>query len=155
MSENFKPSLTYEIIRHIRPLYRYLEKAVEDRVVLEGLTVIQRAVMEPIFDTGPCTVPAIAKRLIVERQFIQRVANDLMKTGYMVRKPNPDHKRSWLLSLTEKGQVTMERIMAREADVLREVMTEIPGEDIKTALKVIAHLTDEFGLIATSGLEKD
>src|SRR5262245_11813976 len=52
---------------------------------------------------GDRSVPAIARRLGVTRQSVQPVADELVNSGLARYTPNPDHRRSPLLALTEQG----------------------------------------------------
>ena len=54
---------------------------------------------------GPLTVPQIARMRSVSRQYIQRLANDIVEEGYADYTSNPGHKRSQFLKITEKGEV--------------------------------------------------
>jgi DNA-binding MarR family transcriptional regulator len=53
--------------------------------------------------TGRLTVPMIARRLGVTRQSVQRTADEIVRDELATFEPNPDHRRSPLLVLTEAG----------------------------------------------------
>jgi DNA-binding MarR family transcriptional regulator len=59
---------------------------------------------------GGLTVPAIARRLGVTRQNVQRIANDLAADGLATFNANPDHRRSPLLGLTPRGRAVLDEI---------------------------------------------
>jgi len=63
-----------------------------------------------VASTGALTVPAIARRLGITRQGVQRVADDLVRAGLASYAPNPDHVKSPLLLLTDRGQDVLTRI---------------------------------------------
>jgi DNA-binding MarR family transcriptional regulator len=52
----------------------------------------------------------IARRLGVTRQSVQRTADAIVADGLATFEPNPDHKRSPLVSLTPRGLEALERI---------------------------------------------
>lgn len=143
---------SYAIIRLLRPLYKHLEKAVQDRLRAYGHSVIERAVLEALHPTHLKTVPQIAQELLVERQFIQRTANDLRAQGWITRLPNPQHKRSFLFQLTPAGQDRIADILKTEHAVLDEVMNHIPLQDIQTTHRVIQHLTTSFAQLNNEAL---
>jgi DNA-binding MarR family transcriptional regulator len=60
----------------------------------------------------PRTVPAVARRLGLARQSVQRVADLLAGEGLVLAEQNPDHARSPLYALTEEGEATLGRINA-------------------------------------------
>ena len=75
----------------------------------EGLTQARWQTMW-IAATGKLTVPQIARRLGVSRQNVQRVVNDIVAEGLATYEPNPDHKASPLVTLTNTGARALDRI---------------------------------------------
>lgn len=64
-------------------------------------------VLECLLGHGPLTVPQVARNRQTSRQNIQVIVNGLARDGWVVVAPNPAHKRSPLISLTDKGQVLL------------------------------------------------
>jgi DNA-binding MarR family transcriptional regulator len=60
--------------------------------------------------TGELTVPAIARRLGVTRQNVQRIAHELVADGLATFAENPDHRRSPLMLLTPRGREILDEI---------------------------------------------
>ena len=82
----------------------------------QGQTVARWHVMSVLSDQA-FTVPAIARRLGLTRQSVQRVADELVDEGVVKRSGNPDHQRSPLLALTTEGRETLRKIViASDAD---------------------------------------
>lgn len=79
-----------------------------------GQTAARWHVMSVISD-GARTVPAIAHRLGHARPSVQRVVHDLRAAGLVELEPNPLHARSPLVSLTELGAKTLDRLIADSA----------------------------------------
>ena len=77
-----------------------------------GQTVARWHVLS-VLSAGPCTVPATARRLGLTRQGVQRVADDLLAARLLKASPNPDHLRSPLLTLTNRGQLVLEQLTQR------------------------------------------
>lgn len=141
----------YDIIRHVRPLHRYLAQAVEDRLEGTGITVGMRAVLERLHDDGPQTVPQVSRSLALGRQFIQRLVNTSLELELIKSVANPAHLRSSLLELTPKGRAAFLRIRQKEQSVLHEVARTLQRDDVEAALRVVAHLTREFRRMAQEG----
>ncbi|TCM40951.1 MarR family winged helix-turn-helix transcriptional regulator [Kribbella sp. VKM Ac-2568] len=76
----------------------------------QGQTVARWHVMSVLSDQA-FTVPAIARRLGLTRQSVQRVADELVDEGVVKRSGNPDHQRSPLLALTTEGRETLRKIV--------------------------------------------
>lgn len=81
-----------------------------------------------IASTGELTVPAIARRLGVTRQNVQRIAHELVADGLATFEDNPDHRRSPLVRLTPHG---------------REVLDEINRAGARRNLQTAAALGDD------------
>jgi DNA-binding MarR family transcriptional regulator len=77
----------------------------------QGQTVARWHLMSVLSDQA-FTVPAIARRLGLTRQSVQRVADELVDEGMVERSGNPDHQRSPLFALTTEGRETLRRIVA-------------------------------------------
>jgi len=60
--------------------------------------------------TGRLSVAAIARRLGLTRQSVQRVADAIVAEELATLEPNPDHQRSPLLVLTGDGQKALDTI---------------------------------------------
>lgn len=144
----------YDVIRHVRPLHRYLARAVEDRLAGTGVTVPMRALLERLLEAGPETVPQAGRALLLPRQFVQRTADAAEAEALLASRPNPAHRRSPLLELTPRGRLAIERIKAREEAVLREVARELTRKDIDAALRVVGHLTARLRTL-TGGLAEE
>ncbi len=145
---NEKAKITYDIINLVRPLYKTLEKAVEDLLQEEkDITVIRRAVLEQLSMNSALTVPQIAKNLLVERQFIQRVCNDLIEMAHVQRIANPTHQKSWLMELTESGTKVISRIKASEAERIEMVVDSLDPAELAISLNVLNKILFGFNKI--------
>jgi DNA-binding MarR family transcriptional regulator len=60
--------------------------------------------------TGQLSVAMIARRLGLARQSVQRTADALVDDGLAAYEPNPDHRRSPLLILTDHGREVLQAI---------------------------------------------
>ena len=83
----------------------------EETAAEHGQTVARWHLMSVLSDQ-PHTVPAIARRLGLVRQSVQRVADELVAEGMVERSENPDHQRSPLYSLSAAGRSTLKKIVA-------------------------------------------
>ena len=135
----------YDVIRHVRPLHQYLARAVADELQETNLTVAMRAVLEQILVAGePLSVPRLAQRLWLPRQAVQRVVDAARDLGYVETRPNPEHRRSVLIAVTDAGRQAFDTVHGRELAVLDVVARGVTAEDAAACLRVVAHLTEEF-----------
>lgn len=135
----------YEVIRLVRPLYKVLEAAVQIELAETGVSVPQRAVLEQLHDAGPLTVPAIGRRLILPRQFVQKTANELRDAGLLAKRDNAAHKRSALLTLTPAGLAAITGIKAREAAVMHPIARALDKGDVETTRATLQEIIRAFG----------
>ena len=134
----------YDVIRLVRPLYKVLEAAVQIELAETGITLPQRAVLEQILDGGPLTVPAVGRRLILPRQFIQKTANELLDAGLLAKRENAAHKRSALLTLTPAGLAAITGIKAREAAVMHPIARALDKGDVETTRAILQEIIRAF-----------
>ena len=132
----------YQIIWNTRPLLAQIEAAVEANLP-NGMTVRMRATLEAL-QNGPATVPDIARRLHIKRQYVQLMVNEAIKDGFAAARANPAHAKSKLIALTEKGKKTIFAILAQEIEHLSIIGGELAPTEIETAQKVMLTLLDGF-----------
>lgn len=138
----------YEVLQQVRPLLLNSARVVETSVKPLGLTVGMRAVLEVLAATGPATVPAIAGRLDLPRQGVQRHVNDLIEGGHVESRTNPGHRRSVLIALTDAGSELIGRITDDERRHLSHMAADCTAQEIAAALKVLQALSRDVRLRA-------
>lgn len=84
----------------------------------------------------------------LDRQPVQRWVNHAAELGLVVTAPNPAHRRSSLIRLTTEGTAAIRGIQRFEATELRQRLTDLPAEDVRTALHVLDRLGEEFRHLA-------
>ena len=132
----------YQIIWSTRPLLAQIEAAVEANLP-NGMTVRLRATLEALQD-GPATVPDIARRLHIKRQYVQLMVNEALKDGFAEACTNPAHAKSKLISLTKNGEKTISAIRAKEITHLGAIGRDLSPNEIKAAQKVMLALLSGF-----------
>jgi DNA-binding MarR family transcriptional regulator len=86
---------------------------------------------------GPWTVPHAARRLGITRQAVQRVANALVRDGLLATRPNPNHKSSPLIELTEEGRRMLGMTQPGASDWRSELAGALTPEDVAAARRVL------------------
>lgn len=89
----------------------------------------------------PMTVAQIARRMGLARQSVQRVANALVVEDLAAFHPNPDHKRSPLLSLTERGHEIIEGIDKVQIGWSNRVAKGLELQDLDVTVRTIRKVT--------------
>ncbi|MCE0539564.1 MarR family winged helix-turn-helix transcriptional regulator [Kineosporia rhizophila] len=129
------------VLGEVRPLVLNSARALEALWRPEGVTVGMRAVLQILQQQGPLTVPAIAERLDLARQGVQRHVNDLAALHLVVSQTNPGHRRSVLIAVTGQGRDVFARLMTAERERLEgHTALDCSAEDLQTALRVLQAL---------------
>ena len=93
-------------------------------------------------EESPRTVSQIARRMGVDRQGVQRVADALVKEGLIRLEKNPDHRRSPKLLLTPEGQATFDKITCRQMKWVNELARHLPMNDVVRATRTLQRFQD-------------
>jgi DNA-binding MarR family transcriptional regulator len=81
---------------------------------------------------GPKTMPEIARMRSVSRQYIQKLANEVIDRGWLTLIDNPGHRRSKMLQLTKSG----ERQLAVMSERLAAHVDQIAGDFAESELRI-------------------
>ena len=111
----------HRLIWMSRPLMQAAEGCVEAGLAGTNLTVRMRAVLEMLHKYGEQTVPEIAARLEIKRQYVQIMCNETLASGLVEQRANPRHKRSPVLALTNHGRTLIEEILFKEMKIMEEM----------------------------------
>jgi DNA-binding MarR family transcriptional regulator len=125
----------------VGPLYRRAQRSVENDVAADGLSVGVRAVLAMLHRGGRMTVPQMGRAQALSRQFVQRMVNDAAAQGLVEAIPNPAHRRSSLIRLTDAGTARVTAVLAREHALLAEV-GELTAEDVDACVAVLRRMLD-------------
>ncbi|ACU76499.1 transcriptional regulator, MarR family [Catenulispora acidiphila DSM 44928] len=139
-----------EIYLLVGPLYRRVLRKVELGEEIEGIGVGVRAVLDMLRLAGPMTVPQMGRAQALSRQFVQRTVNDAAARGLVEAVPNPAHRRSSLIRLTDPGRAAIEAVIARERGLLGQVGGALTRGDVDACVKVLSSM-----LAAVSDVEVD
>ncbi|MFI6456164.1 MarR family winged helix-turn-helix transcriptional regulator [Streptosporangium amethystogenes] len=124
----------------VGPLYRRAQRKVEQDAPIEGLSVGGRAVLNMLREHGPMTVPQMGRTQALSRQFVQRMTNDAAVRHLVELVPNPAHKGSALIRLTEEGQAAITAVIDRERAVLRQVGGDLADAEVAACVQVLSRL---------------
>src|SRR5215217_6274914 len=131
----------YAVLRYVRPLHLVAARAVTHALAGEHVTMGVRAVLEVLSGQGPQPVPAIGRALSMPRQVVQRLCDQALELGLVDTAPNPAHRRSRLITLTDAGRAAFERMHA----------ADLTPDDVAAALRVLDALTTGLARFAPAG----
>lgn len=129
-----------EVFNVVGPLYRRAQRKVEQDMSAKGLSVGLRAVLDMLREHGPMTVPQMGRAQALSRQFVQRTVNDAAARGLVESMPNPAHKRSSLIALTDRGLAAVTDVVDRERAVFARAGLDLTEGEVDACLRVLTRL---------------
>ena len=103
-----------------------------------GLTIAQFGVLEALYNKGDLRICEIIDRILTTSGNITVVIKNLEKDGLIEKKPDPNDKRSCIISLTEEGKKIIENILPDHIKNIKgifEILTDEEKNTLKTILK--------------------
>ena len=125
------------LISETRGLFHDLEEVSEIILARHDLSPQERRLMMTLRKHRRSTVPQLARKRGVSRQYVQVTMNALTRRGLVFFRENPDHKRSRLLELTQQGEERIREIMAREGEAMHRVAAGLSPEEVRQAVVVL------------------
>ncbi|MEV6140117.1 MarR family transcriptional regulator [Nocardia sp. NPDC051990] len=117
---------------------RLLRDAGERIASAAGQTHARRMVLQSA--TQAATVADIARSLSLQRQGVQRIADDLVNEGLARYEDNPRHRRSKLLVVTDAGCSILSEIRKTHSGWLDELRESAPGLDWSSLRRDLEYL---------------
>jgi len=97
----------------------------------------RRELLKELARLGPRTVPQLARDRAVTRQHIQALVNPLLEDGYVERQDNPAHRRSPLVSLSNRGREYVAAMVRREGEALSALQIAAGRTQSRRAAEVL------------------
>lgn len=103
-----------------------------------GLTSARWQVIGAVALAGrPLTAPQIAAAMGITRQGAQKQLNALLAEGLLEQRLNPNHERSPLYALSEKGRQVYEVVDSLQAEWANNLSKGLSTDDLALALRVL------------------
>jgi len=134
------PRECYRITWLIRRIFRAMGTDANERLHALGISAADRAVMEFLHPDQALSVPDIATRYNVSRQHVQVTVNALIGHRLVQKKPNPKHKRSPLIALTDAGRRLFADIREQDLERLAGLFDGLPDEALEHTLETLTAL---------------
>lgn len=86
-------------------------------------------VLSGLARTGPTTARKLSAEIGIDRSVVSRHSDRLEALGLLSRSADPDDARAVRLTLTDRGQATIDRLRSRLADGFQRTLDSWPPED--------------------------
>ncbi|MFF3214299.1 MarR family winged helix-turn-helix transcriptional regulator [Streptomyces sp. NPDC002886] len=140
-----------EVFGLVGPLYRRVQRKIEQDAPGQDLSVGVRAVLDLLREHGPMTVPQMSQAQSLSRQFVQRMVNDAAAHGFTEAVPNPAHQRSSLIRLTDAGLAAITAAAAREHALLRRTGGGLTDGEVAACVRVLSRMLELFDDVEVAG----
>lgn len=92
------------------------------------------------FAGRPVTTIALARRLGVQWPTLIRVLDDLERENLIIRRDNPDDRRSRWIELSEEGRRTTHEIQTILDPARAEILADLTDEEVAAGLKLLSRI---------------
>jgi DNA-binding MarR family transcriptional regulator len=107
--------------------------------------------LRTLVEGGPVTMADFARSRGVSRQYIQKLAAELIGKGLLRLIPNPADARAGLMALTPRGTQQLSKLDEKLDGVLREMSPSFTGREIAATRATLQRLRERVGERARRG----
>jgi len=129
----------------VRRTYNSLRHTTDQIHAETGISAPKRTLLMDLYREGPVTVPALAASRFISRQIIQTQINDLKKEKLVEAKPNREHQRSKLITLTAKGQKTVQAMIDAENAFIQRIGWLPEEKELGACIQVLDAIYQQLG----------
>jgi DNA-binding MarR family transcriptional regulator len=111
-----------------------------------GLGHGSTSALATVVHTGPLRTGDLAAREGVSAPTMTRIVAVLVAEGYVVREPDPDDRRVWLVRATEPGARVINDVRSARSQALLDRLSRLPPaerEALLAALPALEAITEE------------
>ena len=139
-----------ELFVEVNTLALKLQQEARRGQTADDLPAGGNSVLRTLSKFGALTVPQIARLNSTSRQNVQIIVNRLAREECIEFMPNPAHKRSELVRLTNRGQASVEALTRNEEGYKKRLLPHVTTEDLHCALKLLRSIRDVLMALAPS-----
>jgi DNA-binding MarR family transcriptional regulator len=118
----------------------------ERLMALAGVPLDRAAValLRQVADSEPLRPGELANRLGVEASHVTRTVQQLQKSGYVSRVPDPVDRRAQRIELTEKGQQAIDRVRDAGSRGMQLALADWSPEELRQLATLFHRMVDDF-----------
>lgn len=120
--------------------YNSLEKTIKEDVFKYGINVSEFGVLEALYHKEKLSVKGIIDKVLVPNSSMSYVIENLVTKGLIYKIQSPKDKRSFDLSLSEKGRSFMGEIFPLHLSSMRDILDVLDEEEEKILQKALIKL---------------
>jgi MarR family transcriptional regulator, 2-MHQ and catechol-resistance regulon repressor len=105
-----------------------------------GLTPAQFGILEVIYHKGPMPICELIRKTLSSGGNMTVVIDNLEKQNLVERTPDVRDRRSYIISLTSKGESKINKIFPAHVDNLKEILSGLSREEKKQMIELAKKL---------------
>jgi MarR family transcriptional regulator for hemolysin len=137
---DFQESITYWVCMTARAL----EKALNEELAPQGITMQQARVLGWLSLDGALTQSQLAERLQVEPSTLTGILDRMERAGWIQRETDPADRRKKIVRPAMRVQPVWARITTCGRRVRARATADVKPEDLATCRKVLARLQENL-----------
>ncbi|MGX9882841.1 MarR family winged helix-turn-helix transcriptional regulator [Streptomyces sp. NPDC002276] len=102
------------------------------------------ALLRQVADSEPLRPGELANRLGVEASHVTRTVQQLQKSGYVTRVPDPDDRRAQRIELTEAGEKAVASVRDAGARGMQMALSEWSTDELQQLATLFHRMVDDF-----------
>lgn len=133
-----------EVVGQIKALNSLFDSAVQNVYDAAKLTAVEVELLVPLrHSEEPVTAIRLAERLDMSRAGVSKVLTRLERRKLIDRVPNPDDRRSALITMTAAGAEAIDNVFPQELEVHARLLSGL-GRDRAKVLAALRRLADSM-----------
>jgi MarR family transcriptional regulator, transcriptional regulator for hemolysin len=140
-----KNSRFFYLIEEILQSYR---RAVQAKLsnISPGLTFDQLQLLRVFFNNQNYSLTEASEALLKDTASITRMADLLVKKGYLLREAGINDKRSKRITLTDSGKIMVQSAESLMEEVTKKTFRGLDGKQLKKQTKALRVITDNLAV---------
>jgi DNA-binding MarR family transcriptional regulator len=138
------PNQLRKLVAEARSLCQAFAKAQVETEENSVLPFVQNELLVALEKQGPQTVPQLARAFSTSRQNVQTLVNRMTKTGLLSLARNPDHRKSSLVQMTDKGHRLLTAARKLENRLLRGIVPQSSKREVLGAIDLLRSLREQL-----------
>lgn len=102
------------------------------------------ALLRQVADSEPLRPGELAQRLGVEASHVTRTVQQLQKSGYVTRVPDPDDRRAQRIELTEAGRKAVGSVRDAGARGMQMALSDWSTDELQQLATLFHRMVDDF-----------
>lgn len=102
------------------------------------------ALLRQVADSDPLRPGELAQRLGVEASHVTRTVQQLQKSGYVTRVPDPDDRRAQRIELTEAGRKAVSSVRDAGARGMQMALSDWSTDELQQLATLFHRMVDDF-----------